>query len=339
MKTIHRIAVIVIQLALVLPAPSLLAKKLDDKLVVYSARKEHLIAPLFQAFEKQTGIKVQYITDKAPALLERIKAEGKRSPADILMTVDAGNLWNAAEQGVFTSVKSPVLDKHIPAAYRDPDGQWFGLSLRARTLAYNTTKVKPSELKNYADLADPKWKSRLCLRTAKKVYNQSLVAMLMEEYGEKEAEQYVQGWVDNLAAKVFSNDTAALEAVAAGQCDVALVNTYYFGRLQEKNPKLPVALYFPTAKTGGTHVNVSGAGILKTSKNKAAAQKLLEWLTSDEAQQMFAALNHEYPVKAGVPVSAIVKAWGTYEPMTTNLSRAGASQAAAIKLMDRAGYH
>lgn len=307
-------------------------------LTVYSARKDHLIAPLFDAYEKKTGVKIQYVTDKAPALLERVKAEGKRTNADILMTVDAGNLWAAAEAGVLQPLNSESLKKAVPEAYRDPNMRWVGLSLRARTLAYDTRKIKPSDLKSYEDLADPKWKGKLCLRTSKKVYNQSLVAMLMAELGAKETEKVVQGWVDNLAAKVFPNDTAALEAVAAGQCAVAIVNTYYYGRLKDKNEKLPVALYFPKEKAGGTHVNVSGAGILKHAKNADAAEKLLEWLVTADAQKMFAEVNHEYPVVEKVAVSPSVKSWGAISPMTTNLSIAGEKQAEAIKLMDRVGY-
>lgn len=217
-----------------LPLASLAA----DEVVVYSARKEHLIKPLFEAFENETGIKVKYITDKAGPLLQRLKAEGKRSPADMLMTVDAGNLWHAAESGVLASTQSDILDKAVPSHLKDPQNRWFGITVRARTIVYNKDKVKPEELSTYEDLADQKWQGRLCLRTSKKVYNQSLVAMLASRHGEQKASQIVTGWVNNLALPPFSNDTKTMEAVSSGQCDVAIVNTYYFGRLEKKDPQI-----------------------------------------------------------------------------------------------------
>ena len=206
------------------------------EVVVYSARNEHLIKPLFDRYTRETGVEIRYITDKAGPLMQRLRAEGKRTPADMLITVDAGNLWHAAQSGVLASVDSAVLNANIPAHLRDSEGRWFGLSERARTIVYSTERVKPGELSSYEDLAEPKWKGRLCLRTSKKVYNQSLVATLIARHGEKQAEQIVRGWVDNLATAPFSNDTKAMQAVAAGQCDVTIVNTYYFGRLQAEQP-------------------------------------------------------------------------------------------------------
>lgn len=309
-----------------------------SEVVVYSARKEHLIKPLFDAYTAETGVKVTYITAKAGALLERIKAEGERTPADVFMTVDAGNLWHAAKEGVLQPVDSEVLNANIPAHLRDPQNQWFGLSVRARTLVYHKDRVKPEELSTYAALAEPQWKNRLILRTSKKVYNQSLVASLIAEQGEKETERIVKGWVDNLAVAPFSSDTKALEAMVAGVGDVTVVNTYYFGRLLKKNPELPLAIFWPDQNGSGVHMNVSGAGVTKYAKNKAEAVKLLEWLSSEKAQGSFAALNMEYPANQAIAPDAAVAAWGEFKGNSMNVARYGESQADAIKLMDRTGY-
>ena len=312
------------------------------EVVVYSARNEQLIKPLFDAYTKETGVQVKFVTDKEGPLMARLKAEGKNTPADVFMTVDAGNLWQAAEEGLLRPVSSPVLNTHIPAHLRDPGNQWFGLSVRARTLVYNTNKVKPGELSTYEDLASPKWKNRLCLRTSKKVYNQSLAAMMIWEYGEEKTENMVKGWVKNLATDPFPDDTKAMEAVAAGLCDVTVVNTYYFGRLMEKKPNLPLAIFWPNqgAKTSnaGVHVNVSGAGVTRHAKNPQEAVKLLEWLSSDKAQNLYADKNMEYPANPKVKPDDKVAAWGGFKPNLINVAEAGKLQAKAVMLMDRAGY-
>lgn len=315
-----------------------LSQAFSQELVVYSARKEHLIKPLFDAYEKKTGVIIKYITGKAPVLLERLKSEGTRTPADLLMTVDAGNLWHAARVGVLQPVYSSVLEANIPASLRDPENRWFGLSKRARTIVYSTERVTPSELSTYENLADPAWKGRLVLRTSKKVYNQSLVAMLIAEHGDKNTETLVKGWVNNLAAPPFSSDTKALESIIAGQGDVAVVNTYYFGRLQKKKPGLPLAIFWPNQTSGGVHINVSGAGITTHSKHPEAAKAFLEWLSGPEAQNLFADANMEYPVNPSVKPHAFVAAWGEFKGSELGLEKAGELQGDAIKLMDRAGY-
>lgn len=317
-----------------------LAPAFAEELVVYSARKEHLIQPLFEAYTKETGVEIKYVTDKAGPLLQRLKAEGKNTPADLLLTVDAGNLWHAANEGLLQPVDSPVLNDNVPANLRDTENRWFGLSLRARTIVYSTERVKPEELSTYAALGDPEWKGRLLLRTSKKVYNQSLVAMMIAEYGVGETEKTVRNWVANLAAAPFSNDTKTMEAIVAGQGDVAIVNTYYFGRLLRKNPDLKLALYWPNQNTpgSGVHVNVSGGGVTAHAKNPEAATRFLEWLSSAKAQNLFADANLEYPVNPAVKTNAEVAAWGTFTPSPFNLTKAGELQEAAIRLMDRAGY-
>ncbi len=315
------------------------ATVLAKELVVYSARKEHLVKPLFDAYTAETGVKVKYVTDKAGALMQRLKAEGKNTPADLLITVDAGNLWHAADVGLLTSVDSPVLQKNVPAHLRDGENRWFGLSLRARTIVYSTERVKPEQLSTYAALGNPEWKGKLLLRTSKKVYNQSLVAMMIAEHGEEKTAEIVKSWVDNLAAAPFSNDTKTMEGIIAGQGDVAIVNTYYFGRLQKKDPSIKLALFWPGQEDdSGVHVNVSGAGVTAHAKHKTEAIRFLEWLSSDKAQNLFADANMEYPVNPTVEAHPTVKAWGDYKASSFPLVKAGEMQGAAIKLMDRAGY-
>ena len=313
-----------------------------EEVVVYTARNEQLIKPLFDAYTKETGVQVKFATDKEGPLMARLKAEGRNTPADLFMTVDAGNLWQAAQEDLLKPVNSKVLAANIPAHLRDPANKWFGLSVRARTLVYNRNKVKPGELTTYEDLASPQWKGRLCLRTSKKVYNQSLVGMMMSEHGEEKTEQIVRGWVANLATAPFPDDTLAMEAVAAGLCDVTMVNTYYFGRLIAKKPDLPLAIFWPNQKltnaAAGVHVNISGAGLTRYAKHEAAAIKLLEWLSSETAQNLYADVDLEYPANPKVKAEATVAAWGTFKPNLINVAQAGALQAKAVMLMDRAGF-
>ncbi len=315
-----------------------IAMAFDNELVVYSARKEHLIKELFEKYEREQGIKIKYTTGKAAVLLQRVLSEGANTNGDILLTVDAGNLWHAAQTDVLYPVNSQILKTNIPSHYRDPDNLWFGLSIRARTIVYNTDKVKKTDLSSYEDLADERWKSRLLLRTSKKVYNQSLVAMLIANEGEQKAKRIVNGWVDNFAAPPYSSDTKVLEAIAAGQGDVGIVNTYYYGRLLKKNPDLPLGIFWADQGDNGVHVNVSGAGVLKHSKNKDKAVKFLEWLSSRDAQKIFADANMEYPVNKEVEAHPYVRAWGDFKDSKINLVQAGRLQTNAIKIMDMAGY-
>ncbi len=333
---LFRVVAVLAFITFILPVQQILAA--DQEIVVYSARKEHLIKPLFDLYTQKTGVKIKYTTGKAGALLERLKAEGKNSPADVFITVDAGNLWQAAQAGVLQPVTSPILEKNVPANLRDPENHWFGLSVRARTIVYNTAAGVENKLSTYENLADPSWKGRLVLRTSKKVYNQSLVASLIAEHGKQKAESIVAGWVSNLAVAPFSNDTKALEAVAAGIGDATVVNTYYFGRLMKKKPELPLAIFWPNQKSSGVHMNVSGAGITTHAKNRDEAQQLLEWLSSEEAQAQFAGLNMEYPVNAKVSADPLVQKWGTFTGNPMNVAKYGELQADAIKMMDRVGY-
>lgn len=308
------------------------------ELVVYSARNEQLIKPVFDAYTAETGTKIKFITDSDGPLLTRLRAEGANTPADVLITVDAGNLWFAADVGLLAPLESAVLKNNIPAHLRDPQGRWVGLSVRARTIVYSTARVKPQQLSTYEDLGDKKWKGRLCLRTSKKIYNQSLVAMMIARLGDKQTADIVRSWVTNLATDVFSNDTKVMQAIIAGQCDVGLVNTYYFGRLKKKTTGAPVALFWPNQQGSGVHVNVSGAGVTAHAKHRDTAVKFIEWLSQEKAQRLFADVDMEYPANPGVQPHSLVASWGEFKQDTINVSAAGRLQAEAVMLMDRVGY-
>nr|MBP6563944.1 extracellular solute-binding protein [Neisseriaceae bacterium] len=295
---------------------------LAQDLVVYSSRAEQLLQPIVAKYKQETGVNVKLVSDKEGPLMEKMRAEGKNSPADVLITVDGGNLWQASEMGLLQPIQSKVLNSNVPSHLRDPKNQWFGLSVRARTIFYNTNKIKPEQLSSYADLASDKWQGKLCLRTSKKVYNQSLVAMHIADVGVPKTEQMVKGWVKNLATPPFADDTALLEAIAAGRCDVGIANTYYYGRLMDKKPELPVGIFWADQKAKGTHVNISGAGVAKHTKNKAEAQKFIEWLSGDKAQNLFADLNMEYPVNPKIKPDAKVAKWGGFKQNVINVSNA-----------------
>ncbi len=311
----------------------------SDKVVVYSSRIDELIKPVFEMYSKKTGTSIEFITDKEAPLLARLKAEGENTPADLLITVDAGNLWQAEQEGVLQPVQSDKIAENIPAQYRAASGAWTGLSVRARTIVYSSERVKPETLSTYEALADDSWEGRLCLRSSKKVYNQSLTATLIETHGAAKTEEIVKGWVDNLATDPFADDTALLMAIDAGQCDVGIVNTYYFGRLQKQNPDLKVKLFWPNQADRGVHVNLSGAGVTKHAPHPKAAQKLLEWMTTPEAQAVFAGVNQEFPANPQVESSPEVAAWGEFKADAMPVEVAGKRQAEAIMLMDRAGWN
>ena len=320
-------------LALMIAAPAF-----ANELVVYSSRADNLLKPVVAEYEKKTGTKVQLVGGQAGPLMEKIRAEGSNTPADVFITVDGGNLWQATQMGLLRPINSPTLKANIPASLRDPKNQWYGLSVRARTIFYNTNTVKPAELSSYAALADAKWKGRLCLRTSNNVYNQSLVGTMIANLGAVKTEQIVKGWVANLAAPPFANDTAMLEAIGAGRCDVGIANTYYYGRLMDKQPNLPIGIFFADQQGKGTHVNVSGAGVTKFSKRPAEAQKFIEWLSGSEAQNLFADLNHEYPANPKVKPDPKVAKWGSFKQDVINVSVAGSNQKRAVMLMRKAGY-
>ncbi len=305
---------------------------------VYSARHYDL-EDAFAAFEEETGLTVEFLFGDDAELRKRLEAEGEGSPADVYMTVDAGNLWAAADAGLLQPLDSATLDEAIPARYRAPDDTWFGLALRARTVLYNPDAVDPSELDaedTYAGLTDPRWRGRLCMRDSSEAYTQSLVAALIDLHGYAGATAIVQGWIDN-DVEIMSNDVLLIEAVDAGTCDAALVNHYYVARELEDDPTLNAELYWASQEGAGTQMNLSGAGVVATSDAPADAQRLLEWLATD-GQDAFVGGNHEYPANPDVPVDEVVAEFGEFEEMGINAEAYGKRNPEALKLLDEVGY-
>ncbi|MFN4311291.1 MAG: Fe(3+) ABC transporter substrate-binding protein [Ferrovibrio sp.] len=329
--------------ATVLGLPGL-AKAQDRVINLYSSRHYDTDEALYANFTKETGIKINRLEASEDQLLQRMRAEGDKSPADVLITVDAGRLWRAQEAGLLQPVKSAVLEKAIPAHLREPDGYWFGFSKRARVFVVNKDKVKAGELSRYEDLADPKWKGRLLIRSSTNVYMQSLVGSMIATLGPEATETWAKAVVANLARAPKGGDTDQIKAVAAGEGDVAVSNTYYLARLMgSKKPEdnavaANLAVIFPNQGDRGTHVNISGAGVAKHAPNKANAIKFLEYLASKQAQEYFAKGNYEFPVIGGVPLHPVIAAWSEFKEDTLNAAVFGKNNEAALKLMDRAGW-
>lgn len=311
---------------------------------VYSARKEALILPLLKKFEAETGIGFNLVTAKADALLKRLESEGRSTPADIFITTDAGRLQRAKEAGVLQPVENAILQSRIPQNLRDRENYWFGLSQRARVIFYARDRVDVTELSTYEALADSKWKQRICIRSSSNIYNQSLVASMIEANGIEKTEAWARGLVANFARKPAGGDTDQLRAAAAGLCDIAIANTYYFGRLvksdkeQDRQVAASLALFWPNQAGRGAHINVSGAGITRYAKNSQAAERLLEFLVSGEAQTWYAEVNNEYPVVSDASTSDLLESFGEFKGDSLNLSRLGENNRAAVELMDRAGW-
>jgi iron(III) transport system substrate-binding protein len=307
-------------------------------LQVYSARHYDL-EDAFGDFEEETGLTVDFLFAEDAELLKRIEAEGEDSPADLFMTVDAGNLWAADEAGILEQVQSRELDRAVPEQYRSEDGTWYGLALRARTLVYNPDAVDPSEFdteNSYAGLGDPKWQGRLCMRDSTEAYTQSLVTALMETYGEDEARRIVTSWVEN-DVDIMSNDILLLEAVDAGTCEVAIVNHYYLARELQEKPDMNVELFWASQDGEGVQMNLSGGGVVSTSDNKDQAQQLLEWLATD-GQRAFIGGNHELPVNPDVAPDDAVAEFGDFTPMPIDAEAYGAGNAEAVELLEQVGY-
>ena len=310
----------------------------NKELTIYTSRQPQLLEPIIETFYQQTGIKVNLLSGNAQELMERIIIEGDKSRADIFMTVDAGVLWQASERNIFSEINSDILKNNVPIYLRDPNNQWFGLSKRARTIVYSANEFSDDDFSSYEDLADPKWKGRLCLRTSKKVYNRSLIASMIDAYGFEKAKEVVSGWVSNLATEVFSNDTNALKAVSSGQCGVTIVNTYYLARLLDESKYDNLNLFWANQDDRGVHINISGAGIVKASKNKINAIKLLEYLSSEDAQDFYASANKEYPVLIGAKIDESIENWGSFSEHTINVSKLGSLQKEAVFLAQEVGY-
>ena len=312
---------------------------------VYSARKEYLIKPLLDQFSAETGIQTNLITASADKLLTRMTNEGVNSPADLFITVDAGRLYRAVKAEVLQPLPNSKMLMSVPSHLKDKQGFWVGLSLRARVIFYAKDRVDVGELSSYEDLADPKWRNRICIRGSNNIYNQSLVASMIVANGVAAAEDWSKALVKNFARPPKGGDRDQLKAAAAGQCDLAIANTYYYGTMLD-NPKDPaqqdaakkMGLFWPNQQDRGAHVNVSGAGIARYSKNRENAIKLLEFLLSPAAQSWYASANYEYPVNKAATVDGLISSWGEFASDAVNLSRLGELNTEAVKVMDRAGW-
>ncbi|MGK0375832.1 MAG: iron(III) transport system substrate-binding protein [Arenicella sp.] len=316
----------------------------NQEVNLYSARQEALMKPLLDAFTNETGIKVNLISSNADALLSRIQSEGKNSPADVLLTSDAGRLHRAKSAGIFAEVKSDILDSAIPSQYRDPQNQWFGLSVRARPIML-TDAATQMQITRYEDLADPLLAKQICIRSSGNIYNQSLVAATIEANGDVSTETWAKGLVANFARSPQGGDRDQIRAAAAGQCSVVVANTYYLANMlsDKDNPDdvkaaSKITVIWPNQEGRGTHVNVSGAGVLKTAPNQDNGIKLIEFLVSDTAQKLYAEVNFEYPVKTSIELHPILKSWGQFKADSLPLSKLGENNSDAVKLMDRAGW-
>jgi iron(III) transport system substrate-binding protein len=326
-------------LALALASTALPA--LAEEVNVYSHRQPELIQPLLDAFTAETGIAVNVaFVDKG--MVERLQAEGDRSPADLVLTVDIARLLQIVDAGVTQPVQSDVLEANIPAEYRDPADQWFGLTTRARIVYASKERVKPGEVTTYEDLASEKWKGRICTRSGTHDYNVALTSAILAHHDAAYTEAWLKGVKANLARKPDGGDRDQVKAIWAGECDIAVGNTYYMGQMladpEQKAWAESVNVVFPTFEAGGTHVNVSGIAMTKSAPNKEAALKLMEWLSSDEAQKIYAETNHEYPVKPGVERSALVASWGEFTPDTLPLAEVAAKRPEALKLIETVDF-
>jgi iron(III) transport system substrate-binding protein len=317
----------------------------DDRQVnLYSYREPVLIQPILERFTEETGIRVNAVYAQK-GVLERLKAEGENSPADVVLTADIGRLDELVEADLVRPVRSSVLDANIPSAYRHPEGLWFGLTTRARVIVASKDRVASGEISSYADLADPRFKGRICSRSGKHEYMVSLIAAVIAHNGEDRAEAWLRGVRANLARKPQGNDRAQARAIYEGICDIALLNTYYVGAMMtnetepdQKNWARAVRVVFPDQGSNGTHVNVSGAAVTRSAKNFDNAVRLLEFLSGDQAQQMYADQDFEYPVKSGVPLNPVVAAWGTFKADDIDLVAVARYRASAARLVDRVGY-
>ena len=317
---------------------------LSGEINLYTHRHYNSDKLLFKAFTKKTGIKINVIKGSADQLIQRLQTEGENSPADILLTVDAGRLVRAKNLGLLQPVTSPLLIKQIPSEMRDLDGYWYGLTVRARALIYSKDRVKQNQLSTYEDLAHKKWRGRIVVRSSNNIYNQSLLASIIAANGELDAYKWAKSVRSNMARSPRGSDRDQARAVASGLADVAIMNTYYLGVMANSSDKKDqdvvkkIAVFFPNQKSRGTHINVSGAGITKSSKNKEEALKFLEFLTNENSQKVFSSANYEYPLKINEHNSTILKSWGQFKYDPLSLSVLGEKNTQAVKIFDRAGW-
>jgi iron(III) transport system substrate-binding protein len=315
----------------------------DGDVNVYSYRQPSLVTPLFESFTEKTGINVNTIF-ASKGLIERVEAEGANSPADIILTVDIGRLSKAVKSGVVQPVDSTVMSQNIPASFRDPAGNWFGLTSRARVVYAAKDRVSQNEI-SYEELADPKWRGKICIRSGQHVYNVALIASMIAKHGEEKTQTWLQGVKANLARKPSGNDRAQVKGVFSGECDLAIGNTYYMAKmmLNDKKPEqkqwaASVKMLFPNAGGRGTHVNISGMVLAKNAPNRENAIKLMEYLSSPDAQKIYAEVNHEYPVNNAVEASELVTSWGKLNPDSVSLAEIAKLRKMASELVDKVGF-
>lgn len=340
MKTIRFAAPV----AAVLVGSAFASTALADELNLYSARHYDSDERLYTAFTEETGIEVNVLEGDSDQLIERIQREGVASPADVMLTVDAGRLWRAEQEGIFQGVESDVLDERLPESMRHPEGLWFGFSQRARAIYYNRENFDPSQISAYEDLADPQFEGGVCIRSSNNIYNQSLLASMIAHHGEEGAEEWAQGVVDNMARDPEGGDTDQIRGVASGQCDLAVANHYYYVRLlksdddADREAARKVGIIFPNQDGRGAHVNVGGAGVVEGAPNRENAVRFLEFLSSETAQEIFASGNNEFPVVDGVKKDPVLESWGNFKKDNLNISELGENNPEAIRIFDRVGW-
>lgn len=328
-------------LSLLVLASSLIAA---SQVNIYSTRHYDTDKKLFKMFEEETGIKVNVVKAKAPALIKRIESEASKSPADVLITSDVAGLYKAKQKGLFQKVNSEYLNKNIPAKLKDQDNMWFGITKRSRVVVYRKNSEIKNDLSTYEDLADPKFKGKIMVRSSNNTYNQSLLAAIIAHHGEEYALKWAKGIVANMTKRPKGNDRYQVKAIAYKIGDIAIVNTYYIGKMignknvSEAKAVEKVKVFFPKFENGGTHINISGAGLVKTAPNKENAVKFIEFLVSKKAQELFAIGNFEYPVLKSVAPSKIVESWGSFDDDTIAISLLGENNAKAVKIFDQAGW-
>jgi len=334
----------VVPFAAVLAGGAVASQALADEVNIYSARHYDSDEALYQAFTEETGIEVNVLEGGSSQLIERIKSEGVASPADVMITVDAGNLWRAEQEGIFQGVDSDVLNERLPDSMRHPEGMWFGFSQRARVIYYNRDNFDPSQISTYEDLADPQFEGQICIRSSNNIYNQSLLASLIEHHGEEGAQEWAEGVVNNMARDPEGGDTDQIRGVASGECDLAVGNHYYYVRLLHSDEEADrevarnVGIIFPNQDGRGTHVNIGGAGVVDGAPNRENAVRLLEFLSSDMAQEAFAEGNYEFPVVDGVKKNPVLESWGDFKKDNLNVSVLGENNPEAIRIFDRAEW-
>lgn len=336
-KTIAKVASLFV-------ASAVFAQLAQADVNVYSSRKEELIKPILDQFTEETGIKVNLVTGKDDALISRLQSEGSKSPADLLVTVDAGRLYRAKEAGLLQSVNSAFVESSVPANLRDVDNQWIGLTQRARPIFYVKGQIDPATFSTYEALAGSEFAGRICIRSSSNIYNQSLIASMIDAVGVEATEEFAKGLVANMARPPAGGDTDQLKAAAAGVCDIAIANTYYYGRLinsdkeSDREVADKLAIFWPNQDDRGTHVNVSGIALTRATKNVSEATKLIEFMLTNDAQTWYSEVNNEYPVVTAVEPADTMKSWGEFKADSVNLTKLGENNRAAVELMDRAGW-